>query len=66
VQEAFLRTYEHGKNDRAPKAFLYSIARTWRRITTGTAASLEWSGWGSRPVGRITPAAVGGSEPPVR
>jgi RNA polymerase sigma-70 factor (family 1) len=27
VQEAFLRTYEHGKGDRAPKAFLYSIAR---------------------------------------
>jgi RNA polymerase sigma-70 factor, ECF subfamily len=27
VQEAFLRTYEHGKSDLAPKAFLYSIAR---------------------------------------
>jgi RNA polymerase sigma-70 factor, ECF subfamily len=27
VQEAFLRTYQHGKADRAPKAFLYSIAR---------------------------------------
>jgi RNA polymerase sigma-70 factor, ECF subfamily len=27
VQEAFLRTYEHGQGDRAPRAFLYSIAR---------------------------------------
>ena len=27
VQEAFLRTYEHGKSDRTRKAFLYSIAR---------------------------------------
>jgi RNA polymerase sigma-70 factor (ECF subfamily) len=27
VQEAFLRTYEHGDSEKAPKAFLYSIAR---------------------------------------
>jgi hypothetical protein len=27
VQEAFLRTYEHGQTSKAPKAFLYTIAR---------------------------------------
>jgi len=27
VQEAFLRTFEHGRTSEAPKAFLYSVAR---------------------------------------
>jgi RNA polymerase sigma-70 factor, ECF subfamily len=27
VQEAFLRTYEHAQGDKAPKAFLFSVAR---------------------------------------
>ena len=27
VQEAFLRTYQHAASDKAPRAFLYSIAR---------------------------------------
>jgi RNA polymerase sigma-70 factor, ECF subfamily len=49
VQEAFLRTYKHGDRKKAPKAFLYSIARNLatdsrrrdRVAQTDTVADLE-------------------------